>query len=78
MTTLSHLARVRELKRLLKERIIMKQYWELLETRDELNMKIEELSMNDYFLENHKEVLSLLNDYKNSLESEIYQIDSDD
>ena len=56
----------------------MKQYWELLETRDELNMKIEELSMNDYFLENHKEVLSLLNDYKNSLESEIYQIDSAD
>jgi hypothetical protein len=56
----------------------MKQYWELIESRDELNMKIEELSMNDYFLENHKEVLSLLNEYKTMVEKEIFEIDTDD
>lgn len=55
----------------------MKQYWELLEARDEINMRIEELSMDNYFLENYKEVLSILNDYRNFLEAEIYQIDTD-
>jgi len=56
----------------------MKQYWELLEARDEINMKIEELSMDNYFVDNYKECLSLLNDYRNMLENEIYQIDTQD
>jgi len=57
---------------------MLKPYWELLEARDEINMKIEELSMDNYFLDNYKECLSLLNDYRNMLESEIYQIDTQD
>jgi len=56
----------------------MRPYWELLETRDELNMKLESLSADGSFVENYSEVLSLLNEYKTMVEKEIFEIDTDD